>query len=344
MKKIIFFFLFIFSTVNFAQQSDFKNISFGKADRIAKKTKTKRLYKLNELTFNLTKDLETDVEKVRAIYVWICNNIANDFKLYSTNERKRKRFVKDSIKLQNWNSKFKKILFKKLLKKKRTICTGYAYLFKEMCTIAGIESRMVNGFGRTSSVDLSTLNMPNHTWNVVKLNNKWYLCDPTWSTGISFPEEGRFKFDYNDGYFLADPKMFIQNHFPLEKKYSLLKEETPSVLEYSELPLFYNDAFTVLKENIFPKKMHHTLTQNDSFVFKYLLKKEIDLKRIKFVIYSGVNERSFKPKASLKDSLLTLKHTFKRKGFYDFHLYIEDKLIATYVFKIVKHEKEKSKL
>ena len=119
MPKIKLWIFLIFVNFSFAQQSDFSHIDFSKADNIAKTVKSKRLYELHKLTYSLTKNLNTDIEKFRAIYIWICNNIANDFGLYSLNEKKRKRFLKDSVKLQKWNSKFKKKLFKKLLKRKQ---------------------------------------------------------------------------------------------------------------------------------------------------------------------------------------------------------------------------------
>lgn len=334
MPKISLCIFLLFVNFCFGQQSDFSHIDFSKADNIAKRIKSKRLFELNKLSYQLTKDLQTNVEKFRAIYLWICKNIANDFGLYASNEKKRKRFAKDTLKLQNWNSKFKKKLFKKLLKKKRTICTGYAYLLKEMCGAAGLESRMVNGFGKTATVDFSKLNMPNHTWNVVKLNNKWYLCDPTWSTGISFPEEGKFRFIYNDGYFLTDPALFFLNHFPIENKYTLLGENSPNFNEFVETPLLYGDAFIVLEKHISPKKMHHTIEKGGSFSFVYQLKKEIDASSIKFIIDSGFNEKTIKPRVDLQHQNLTLTHTFKSKGFYDLHLYIEHKLIATYTFQV----------
>ncbi|WP_397446029.1 transglutaminase domain-containing protein [Polaribacter sp. R77954] len=328
-------FLFL-ASYGFAQQSDFKHIDFSKADQIAKKVKSKRLFELNKLTFELTKDLKTDVEKFRAIYIWICNNVANDFGLYAANERKRKRFAEDSLKLQNWNSKFKKKLFKKLLKKKRTICTGYAYLLKEMCTTIGIESKMVNGFGRTAAVDFNTLTMPNHTWNTVKLNNKWYLCDPTWSTGISFPEEGRFKFIYNDGYFLTEPKLFFYNHFPLESKYTLLKKNTLNFNDFVDAPLLYGDAYQILEKHISPKKMHHTISKGSSYSFEYQLKKEANAKRVKFIIDSGSTEKTVKPQIELQEKHLKLTQTFNRIGFFDMHLYMDNKLMATYTFKVIQ--------
>lgn len=336
MQKTVLLLLLFYFNFSFSQQSDFKHINFTKANQIAKKIKTKRLYELNKLTFILTNELETDIEKLRSIYVWICSNISNDFRLYSLNERKRNRFLQDSLKLENWNSKFKKILFKKLLKKKRTICTGYAYLLKEMCNIAGIEAKMVNGFGRTSTVDFSKLTMPNHTWNIIKINNKWYLCDPTWSTGISFPNEGRFQFIYNDGYFLTEPKLFSVNHFPINEDFSLLENDVPNFTDFTELPILYGGAFNLLEEHILPEKMHHDLQKNDVFTFKYQLKKKVDLEKIKFVFYNGLNENSIRPKVNLEHNLLTLNHTFKNKGFYDLHLYIENTIIATYTFKVTK--------
>lgn len=336
MPKIGFILFLFYVSFNFAQQSDFNHINFSKADRIAKSVKSKRLYELNKLTYNLTSELDTDIEKFRSIYIWICSNVANDFKLYSLNERKRKRFVKDSIKLENWNSKFKKILFKKLLKRKKTICTGYAYLLKEMCKIAGIKSVMVNGFASTSTVDFSKLKMPNHTWNIINLNNKWYVCDPTWSTGISFPEEGSFKFEYNNGYFLAEPKLFKMNHFPVEEKFTLLENDIPNFNDFTAFPVLYGDAFKILKEHITPKKMHHILKKNEAFSFQYLLKEEVTINKIKFISSNGFSEKSIEPKVNLNNNLLTLKHTFKTRGFYDFHLYINNKLIATYTFEITK--------
>ncbi|WP_439132451.1 transglutaminase domain-containing protein [Polaribacter sp.] len=336
MSKITLCVFLLFFSLGSAQQSDFSHIDFSKADRIAKTVKTKRLFELNKLTFDLTKDLTTDVEKLRAIYIWICNNVANDFGLYALNERKRKRFVEDSLKLQNWNSKFKKKLFKKLLKKKRTICTGYAYLLKEMCATVGIESKMVNGFGRTASVNFNTLTMPNHTWNVIKINNKWYLCDPTWATGISFPEEGRFKFIYNDGYFLTEPSVFFLNHFPIKSKYTLLGENTPNFNDFIDAPLLYGDAYLVLKNHISPKKMHHTIQKGQTFTFQYQLQKNIDTKTIKFIVDSGSSERTIKPEVHLENQNLKLVHTFPKKGFFDVHLYIENKLISTYTFKVTK--------
>ncbi len=328
--------LFFFHFLGFTQPSDFANIDFTKADKIARSIKVKKLYNLNKLTYSLTENLDTKAEKVRAIYTWICTNVANDFRLYSLNERKRRKYLNDSINLDEWNSKFKKKLFKRLYKRKKTICTGYAYLFKEMCNIIGVSSKMVNGFGKTATTDFSKLPMPNHTWNVVKLNNQWYLCDPTWSAGISFPEDGTFTFNYNDGYFLTDPNIFKLNHFPIEKQYALLEKNAPSFQEFNSYPIIYGEAYNYIKRIITPLERYNELDKNQIFTFSYELQKLVSQKDIKLVVFNGIKDKVYKPIVNFKENILNLQHTFNYRGFYDVHLYLEEKLIATYVFKIKK--------
>ncbi len=335
MKKIIFF-LFVFFISNcFSQQSDFAHIDFTAADKRAKSYKSRNLLKLNQFTYKLTKGFKTDIEKFRVIYLWITSNVSNDYRLYALNKRKRDRFEKDSIKLLEWNSKFKKKLFKKLLRKKRTVCTGYAYLLKEMCSVVGIDAKIVNGFGRANGMEIDDLEYPNHSWNIVKLNNKWYLCDPTWASGTSYPEEGKFIFDYNNGFFLTEPNLFIFNHYPLYHEYSLLKS-VPSIKEFAEKPLLYGNAFNLISEHISPAKMHHVIQKDSTFTFQYKLKEKIDLNKVKLIFVNAANENNIKPKVIIHNNILTVNHTFKKRGYYDVHLYFDKDIIATYVFKIIK--------
>lgn len=207
--KRLFIILFIFlSSITNAQVSDFKDIDFAKADNVAKLNQGHSLQNLPILAHTLTKNLSTDVEKFRAIYVWVSNNISGDSNVESKIFRKRNKFKTDSIGYVNWNNQYQKTAFKKLLKQKRTMCTGYAYLIKELSFLANIECVIVDGYGRSVFSNVESLDMANHSWNAVKLNNKWYLCDATWSSGYFLDHV--FIKDYNDGYFLADPVLFAK--------------------------------------------------------------------------------------------------------------------------------------
>jgi len=205
-----------------AQKSDFSAIDFDKADNIAKSLKGEALSNLPLLAHKLTNKLETDVERFRAIYFWVCNNIENDYLLMRKNERKRRRFKDDSLQLAEWNTTFSKIMFQRLLEDKKTLCTGYAFLVQELSRLAGIECEMIDGYGKVGNTALEKLDMPNHTWNAVKLNNKWYLSDPTWSAGYIDGDTYYFTFNFYDEYFLMAPEKFAIEHRPLDMKWTLL--------------------------------------------------------------------------------------------------------------------------
>ncbi|ARV10098.1 hypothetical protein BTO05_10800 [Winogradskyella sp. PC-19] len=318
-----------------AQSWDFDHINFKKADSLAKVNKGASLDNLQELTYNLTNGLETDVERFRAIYLWVCTNVKNDYNLYAKNKRKRKRYQEDSLKLEAWNEKFKKRIFKTLLKRKRTICTGYAYMVKTLSNLANIDCNIINGFGKTSSGNPEDLRYPNHSWNAVKLNNKWYLCDPTWASGVQDLNNGRFKFEYNDGLFLATPKLFAINHFPLEQQWFLLDGPLPTFTSFFEAPIVYNEAYKILAEHKLPNKLYNEVPRNYTLNLEYTLKPNIEPKTVTLTFDDGINTKTIKADTlEFKNRKLSLSYVLKKYGFYDIHLSINEQLVASYVYKV----------
>lgn len=335
MKRLLYLCLFIFTFQSNAQISDFDEIDFHKADRIALECKNLGLKNLPELSHQLTSNLTTDVERFRAIYLWVCQNIANDYGRYEKNMHKRKRFKNDSLKLNAWNQHFRKLSFEKMLKHQKTICTGYAYLVKELSDLAHIKCEIIHGFARTSAIDVETLDVPNHSWNAVELNGKWYLCDPTWASGIPDPTTSFFKFQYNDGFFLTLPKLFATNHFPEDKKWLLLDTGVPTFENFLEAPLTYSKAYNYMCFYVEPKKMHNTIQKNEKVIFKFQLLKPVNEKDVHLSIDNGDYSNTFHPDSvTIKNQLLTIEYKFKAAGFYDVHLMIGSDLISTYTFKV----------
>ena len=326
---------FIFVCPIFAQQSDFSHIDFTQADRNALSCKNEKLNNLPQLINKLTDGLPTEAERFRAIYLWVCTNISNDYSLYLKNERKRRKYKNDSLKLSHWNSQLNKVIFHKLLKNKKTICTGYAYLVKKLADLANLNSEIINGYGRTSTTNIDELNSPNHSWVAIELNGKWYLCDPTWASGIQNASTLQFTFQYNDGYFLSNPELFAVNHFPVEKRWFLLEGNTPTYNAFLEAPVIYGKAYENLMAITSPKKMHQTITKHDKVSFTFLLQKPIAQKEISLLIDNGHKTRKTKPTStSIKGHTLTLEHKFNSNGFYDVHVYFGEDLISTYTVKV----------
>lgn len=327
--------LFILAFQSYAQISDFNHIHFKKADSIALSYQNETLYNLPQLAFKLTNNLDTEAEQFRAIYRWVCNNISNNYGLYLKNKHKRNRYKNDSIKLKNWNNTFRKTLFKKLLKHQTTICTGYAYLVKELAELANLECEIIQGYGRVSTTDIENLDLPNHSWNAIKLNNKWYLCDPTWASGIPNRKTNQFRFQYNDGFFLTEPELFAVNHFPVDKKWSLLEKDNPSFEDFLASPILYGKAYTHLNFHNFPKQMHQDIKTFKNVAFQFQLKENVKAEAISFLIDNGSGNKKTTPNlVSIDNSTLKIEHQFTKKGFYDVHFYIENDLISTYTFKV----------
>ena len=203
------------------------SVDYRKADSIATHYQGHELGNLMLLSHRLTANLDTDVEKFRAIYRWVCDNIAYDYGYFALNKSKRDKYQHQPQKLAVWNQEFSKRVFQRLLKHKKTVCTGYAYLVRELATFAGIECQIVDGYGRSAVANLKGEGIPNHSWNAVKLAGQWYLCDPTWSTGF-VDSRGTFHKKFKEAYFLTKPQVFVQNHYPLDSRWLLLDKSSKS--------------------------------------------------------------------------------------------------------------------
>lgn len=327
--------LFVFVVRLQAQKTDFASIDFKKADSIALSYKNEQLTNIPELSQKLTDGLSTDTERFRAIYMWICQNIANDYALYFRNMGKRYKYRNDSLKLKEWNDKFRNISIKKLLKNRRTICTGYAYLLQQFSEQLGIPCEIIHGYARTSTIDVEKLTSPNHSWNAVYLNNKWYLCDPTWAAGIPDPDTNLFTFTYNDGFFLANPELFAINHFPVDTQWLLLPEKNITFNDFLEVPVLYGSTYNTLNSYSSPKKMHHNFIKNEALEYRFETLQPVAAKQIRLSIDNGSDTRDVYPENILQSGThVSFSYAFEHKGFYDVHLYINDRLISTHTVRV----------
>ncbi|WP_299278618.1 hypothetical protein [uncultured Psychroserpens sp.] len=333
MKRLISTLIFI-CHISYAQVSDFKNIDFTRADNIAKLNEGANLDNLAILAHNLTSTLPTQVEKFRAIHTWVCHNIKADSNQHDIVARKRRTLENDSIAFMKWNNSYKKIAFQKLLKRKETMCTGYAYLIKELCFLANLDCVIVDGYARTIDSNIKKLESPNHSWNAVNLGGKWYLSDATWSSG--YIKSGNvFVRDYNEGYFLADPILYAKSHYPLNKKWLL--DDSLINSKFVAGPLVYAETFKQHITPLYPKKMNVDINKNTEISFSFKSENPISNKKIALVKINRTHETSLTI-SDLKNEngLISFKHLFKHRGTHDVHLKINNDIVATYTIHVNK--------
>ena len=335
-KKGVIWILLYLPCMLVAQLSDFKTIDFTKADDIAALYQGASLESLPILSHNLTSSLTTEVEKFRAIYTWVCNNIENDYYASEKNSSKRKKWYKDSLQLTKWDKSFTKDGFEKLKNKKKTVCTGYAYLIQEMAQFAGLKCEIINGYGRTTTKNIQKLSIPNHSWNSIFLNNKWYLCDATWSAGFFDWEASHFLANYNPTYFLADPILFAKDHYPLDIKW-LLTNTSITMEDFLNGPIVYNNTHTLGVIALQPKTLQIKCKRGEEMIFYLQDSKPIEISCLSAELVSGSYRKSNEIKVTrLESQLLEIKTTFQIRGTYDLHFKLNETYLITYKITIKK--------
>lgn len=332
MKKVLLFYAVLLITGARAQVSDFNAIDFSKADSIAELHNGENLNNLSLLAHKLTSNLSTDAEKFRAIYTWVSTNIKSSGNIERIVNKNRDLFKDDSLSFIKWNLQYQKKVFHILKTRKKTVCTGYAYLVKELASLADIECEIINGYGRTALSNSEKLEFGNHSWNGVKLNGKWYLCDPTWSAGY-YDGNTIYISDYNDGYFLSDPVLFAKNHIPFEKKWLL--DSTLVNKPFMASALIYNETFKYKLVPVTPDKMKVTVPKGHEMTFSFRLLDDKKLNSIELVSFSPRNENKLSIYDLKTEGLYTsFKKSFRRKGSFDVHLKVNNDVVATYVIKV----------
>lgn len=231
-----------------SQPRDFQNVSFQKADTIALSYAGHDLKDPGALAEKLVAGLDTDVEKFRAIFRWITDNIAYDVPLLEESEKIDRKFSRHKEKLASKKAKFSKKVYSRMLRKKSSICIGYAMLLEYMSNHVGIECNAITGYGRDDRYRIGSGKV-NHAWNVVKLNGKWYTCDATWASGHVDLGVRKFFKDFSETYFLTSPELFIANHFPKDTSWCLLYKK-PSLRAFLNAPIKY-EGFILNKINYY---------------------------------------------------------------------------------------------
>ena len=192
-----------------------------------------------DLAHRIATDFNRDEEKVRAIYQWLSTNIryGKENAVFDIGDVRIVYSSEEDLLRQIDYKRRKKI--KKILNTNRAECLGYTEVFKAVCDHLGIQSEIVFGYGKTNFIQInSDAKFKNHSWNAVKIGNKWQLLDITWSTLAQIKDLKQ----YNDYYFFVNPEELILTHFPANKEWQLL-EKPVSKADFFKAPIFYANYF-----------------------------------------------------------------------------------------------------
>ena len=305
MSKITFYFLLLVSCICFGQQ--FEHVD-------SKVVQYPDFTKLEQLSYRIQNDFDSDIDRVRAAFVWLTQNITYGktmdelFRPRKTiiyySERGKQKQLKKALNLQ-MNQAFAN---------KRGVCFDYSMLLDELCSLFELESHIIKGIVKDEIRELKGETLyKNHTWNTVKIENEWVLMDATWAAVNWSGIPGGFALEINEHYFDSNPKEFIKDHFPAESKWQLL--DTKSTLEEFYIsPMFLPGYFTsnvVLQDN-FAGMLSQSDSQAIEFVFEQFpiasqLNYSIDTKgnkgKIRKLNVSQINRRVFTSTLAITEAI-----------------------------------------
>ncbi|EXJ55996.1 hypothetical protein A1O7_08927 [Cladophialophora yegresii CBS 114405] len=165
---------------------------------------------LQTLAQQLTAPFPSPTDKARAIFSWLHHNIAYDVVSFFNNN------VRGSTPQST-------------LQTGLAVCEGYAALFTNLATYAGLESVVISGHGKGYGFSSLAPGSPlppynaGHAWNAVRIDNgEWKLIDACWGAGhVQGPGQPYVKKFHSECFTMSNEEFGVK-HFPGNKDHFFL--------------------------------------------------------------------------------------------------------------------------
>lgn len=177
----------------------------------------------------ITSENMTDVQKIKAVHDWVCNNTVYDDGLSGN-----KKNHNDASVLMNDS----------------TVCEGYARIANILYDTAGIETYYISGVG--------------HAWNVVKVGNNYFHVDTTWDDGDKISYDWFMKSDdemRNSDEYHASWKTYIPTSL-----HNFQQGKTLPECSYSMGDINQDNSINVADLVVMNKYILHSGNDYDSYV------------------------------------------------------------------------------
>jgi hypothetical protein len=254
MSSKFFLYFYLLCAFSYSASSQSKgSINFQPVDDFARTVKYNG--NLKELTNTLTAPYTDSIYKLRAIFIWIADNIEYDYKMYNSGSDEWKHFDCYGTKASCAQARieFENKLLEHVLDKRKAVCNGYGKLFKKMCEQVGIQNEMVDGYVKKSQFQIGLVLNVSHSWNVIKLGGVNYYFDVTWAAGNCKKDEESGKLtdfvkQYKDFYWQTPREKFMRDHFPKDEKW--IAETGRTKEQFFNAPYYYpNEQIRNMERN-----------------------------------------------------------------------------------------------
>jgi hypothetical protein len=193
--KAVFLFL-MFTVVTFGQTKGIYTLTDAKMDKIPHDLSTTT----DGIAEYINANFKSENDKVRAAFYWTASNIRYDIENIESIDYKE--ISQDKI--------------KNALLTKKGVCIHYAEVFNDIAKKVGVKSYLVSGYTRQNG----KIDILSHAWCAAKIDNVWWLFDPTWGSG--YIDKKKFFKKINNLHYKVAPGQFIATHMPFDYLWEFL--------------------------------------------------------------------------------------------------------------------------
>ena len=299
------------TVVAFAQKDgrDFKEV-----DEYTKKLGRLDSANMGKIANLLTQKFDDKTDKCRAIFTWIATNIAFDLK----NARSGNTDKNSST---------------EVLINRKASGAGYANLYQDMCSVAGIRCLTVDGFVKLNSEQIGDAKTEiNHTWNVVQLGQSpeaWYYVDVCRGSGYTDADYRTFTPVYNDEYFFANLAIFNWEHCPDNIAW-YLGPRPKGKKDFFDMPAIKPAAYEMRLKNFTPNDGAVKAKVGKPFFFSFKLSYDLDITKVALV-FGEEKKKKVKPmEFTFNNGLLSFSYKPVDEDSYPVTVVVNDKELMLY--------------
>jgi len=256
------FCIFLFILISISANSQ----SYEEIDEIVQRYP--RFSKVEDLADKINKDFSKDIDKARASFFWLTQNVAYNLKeFYNPTQRSYSfSYATEEEKLQKLQS-LKNKLVDETFKTKSGVCEEYAQSFKKICDLLDIEAVVIPGNVRNLSAEIGIVKRnTNHAWNAVKIDNKWLILDATWAAGYLM--NGKWIKNFNAYFFDMPKEKIMKTHYPQEKIWQI-RFGRMSEKDFYNQPIYSNTFLGTKTELASPKHGIIRISKNKNIEIEF---------------------------------------------------------------------------
>lgn len=186
----------MFTVVGFGQTKGIYALVDTKMDKIPSDLSTSTIGIVEYINANF----KSENDKARAAFYWTASNIRYDIENIESIDYKE--ISQDKI--------------KNAILAKKGVCIHYAEIFNDIAKKVGIKSYLVYGYTKQNG----RIDMQSHAWCAARIDNVWWLFDPTWGAG--YVDKKKFFKKINNIHYKATPSQYIATHMPFDYLWQFL--------------------------------------------------------------------------------------------------------------------------